>query len=153
MLVIRLPDNHALVLLYLNSSPIYLNSKKQGSIETSSFASEFIATKTCCEYIQGLRYKIRMMCIPCDFPVYIYGDNKSVLVNSSRPFSVLQKKSCSTAYHFVQEGVSKDEWRVTYVNTADNVANTLTKPLPRGGKRIKFTNMVLHHVYKPSSGD
>lgn len=55
----------------LNSSPIYWSSKKQGSIKTSSFASEFIALKTCCEYSRGLRYKLRMMGIPCDFPTFI----------------------------------------------------------------------------------
>ena len=94
-----------------------------------------------------------MMGIPCDYPCYIYGDNKSVLVNSTKPFSTLKKKSCSIAYHFVREGVSRDEWRVAYINTDDNVADILTKPLPGGTKRTKFTNMILHHVYESSSGD
>lgn len=79
-------------LVLLNCAPIYWTSKKQGSIEASSFASEFIALKTCCEYIQGLRYKLQMMGIACDFPAFIFGDNKSVLVNSSKPFLVLKKK-------------------------------------------------------------
>ena len=140
-------------IVYLNSSPIYWTSKKQGSVETSSFASEFMAMKACTEYIRGLKYKLRMMGIPCDFPAYIYGDNKSVLVNSTKPFSVLQKKSCSVAYHFVREGSSRDEWRITYVKTDDNVAGMLMKPLPGGEKRIKFTNMILHHLYETSSGD
>ena len=133
-------------MIFLNNSPIYWTSKKQGSIETSSFGSEFIAMKACCEYIRGLRYKLRMMGIPCDFPAYIYGDNQSVLVNSSKPFSVLKKKSSSVAYHFVREGVAKNEWRVTYVNTHDNFADILTKPLAGGEKRTKFTSMVLHHM-------
>lgn len=119
-------------IVYLNGAPIYWTSKKQGSIETSSFGSEFIAMKNCCEYLRGLRYKLRMMGIPCDFPSFVHGDNKSVLVNSTKPFSMLKKKSCSIAYHFVREGVAKDEWRVTYINTNDNVADLLTKPLPGG---------------------
>ena len=133
-------------IIFLNNAPIYWTSKKQGSIETSSFGSEFIAMKACCEYIRGLRYKLRMMGIPCDFPAYIFGDNQSVLVNSSKPFSMLKKKSSSVAYHFVREGVAKNEWIVTYVNTHDNFADILTKPLAGGEKRTKFTNMVLHHV-------
>ena len=79
-------------IIYINSSPIYWTSKKQTSIETSSFGSEFIAMKTCCEYIRGLRYKLRMMGIPCEFPAYIFGDNQSVLANTSKPFSMLKKK-------------------------------------------------------------
>ena len=120
--------------------------KKQGSIMTSSFGSEFIAMKQCCEYLRGLRYKLRMMGIPCDFPSYIYGDNQSVLVNSSVPTSVLKKKSCSIAYHFVREGVAADEWRMTYISTHDNVADLFTKALRGGEKRLKFIRMFLHHI-------
>ena len=133
-------------IVYLNNAPIYWSSKKQPSIQTSSFGSEFIAMKDCCEYIRGLRYKLRMMGIPCDFPTYILGDNKSVLVNSSIPTSVLQKKSCSIAYHFVREGVAADEWRVAYVPTDQNVADLLTKPLPNGEKTARFIRMILHHL-------
>ena len=133
-------------LIFLNNAPIYWTSKKQGSIETSSFASEFIAMKTCCEYIRGLRYKLRMMGIPCDFPAFVFGDNQSVLANSTKPFSVLKKKSCSIAYHFVREGVARGEWRTAYVPTHLNLADLLTKPLPNGEKRTRFTCMVLHHI-------
>ena len=140
-------------IIFLNCAPIYWTSKKQGSVETSSFASEFIALKTCCEYIRGLRYKLRMMGIPCEAPTYIYGDNKSVLVNAAKPFSTLKKKSCSVAYHFVREGVAKGEWLTAYVNTHDNVADMLTKPLMGGEKRTKFTRMILHHLYDSASGD
>ena len=51
-------------IVFCNSAPIYWTSKKQGSIETCSFGSEFIAMKNCCEYLCGLRYKLRMMGIP-----------------------------------------------------------------------------------------
>ena len=121
--------------MYLNSSSIYWSSKKQGSIETNLFAREFIALKTSCEHSRGLRYKIFMMGIPN----FVYGDNKSVLVNYSKTYSVFQKKYYSIAYHFLREGVSKDEWRVAYINTDENFADMLTKPLTSGMKQTKFT--------------
>ena len=96
-----------------NSSPIYYHSKKQASVENSSFGSEFIALKTCCEYIRGLRYKLRMMGIPVHLPIYIFEDNQSILKNSTLPDSVLQKKSSSIAYHFVRDGVVRREWLLT----------------------------------------
>ena len=88
-------------LVYLNCAPIYWWSKKQNSMESSSFAPEFIAMKHCCEYVCGLRYKLRMMGISCDDPTFIYGDNQSVLANMTVPDSMLKKKSQSIAYHFV----------------------------------------------------
>ena len=45
-------------LVYLNSGLVYWWSKKQTSMESSSFGSEFIAMKQCCKYIRGLRYKL-----------------------------------------------------------------------------------------------
>ncbi len=100
-------------IVYLNSSPICYHSKKQTNVETRSFGSEFVALKTCCEYIRGLRYKLRMMGIPVDLPTYIFEDNQSVLKNSTLPDFVLQKKSSSIAYHFIREGVPRREWLLT----------------------------------------
>jgi len=134
-------------IVYLNCAPIYWLSKKQTSVESSSFGSEFIAMKQCCEYVRGLRYKLRMMGIPCDQPAYIFGDNKSVLCNTSIPDSTLKKKSQSIAYHLVREGVARDEWRTTYVNTHENESDLLTKVLPSGEKRKGFVRMILHHIF------
>ena len=60
-------------MIFLNSSLVYFSSKKQLSVESSSFGSEFVAMKQCCEYVRGLRYKLRMMGIPCHRPTYIVG--------------------------------------------------------------------------------
>ena len=96
-------------IIYLNCAPVYWHSKKQTSVESSSFGSEFVAMKHCCEYICGLRYKLRMMGIPCEGPAYIQGDNQSVLANTTIPDSTLKKKNQSIAYHFVREGTARDE--------------------------------------------
>ena len=76
--------------------------------------------KQCCEYLRGLRYKQRMMGIPSEGPIYIYSDNQSVLTNTTFPNSTLKKKIQSIAYHFIREGVSRDEWITSNVNTDDN---------------------------------
>ena len=70
-----------------------------------------------------------MMGIKVDEPAFIFGDNKSVLFNTTSPGSTLKKKSNAIAYHFVREGVAQDEWRTAYVISYDNVADMLTKPL------------------------
>ena len=135
------------ILVWLNSSLIHWWSKKQNSVESSSFGSEFTAMKQCCEYLKGLRYKLRMMGIPVLGPAYISGDNQSVLANTTNPDSTIKKKSQSIAYHFVREGVARGEWRTSYVNTHENEADLLTKPLPDGEKRRGFVSNLLHHIY------
>jgi len=65
---------------------------------------------------------------------------------------VLKKKLSSIAYHYACEGVAKDEWQMTYINTHSNPADMFTKPLGGGEKRVKFTSMILHHVYAEYTG-
>jgi len=134
-------------IIMLNNAPIYWSSKKQLGVETSTFGAEFIAMKQCADYVRGLRYKLRMMGLPVEGFTFIYGDNQSVLANTTIPHSTLKKKSNSIAYHFVREGCARNEWRTTYINTHHNPADLLTKPLPSGEKRIRFVKMLLYHIY------
>ena len=39
---------------------------------------------------------------------FVFGDNQSLLWNTTVPESTLKKKTSSVAYHFVREGVSCD---------------------------------------------
>ena len=135
-------------MIFLNRSLVYFSSKKQTSVESSSFGSEFVAMKQCCEYIRGLRYKLRMMGIPCNRPTYIEGDNQLVLSNASIPDSMIKKKSQSIAYFFVWEGSARDEWRVAYVKSNKNEADLLTKQLPHGEKQKGFVRNLLHHIFR-----
>ncbi len=60
------------------------------------------------------------------------------------PGSTIKKKSNAIAYHFVCEGCARDEWWTTYINTDENVADLLMKPLA-GPKQTKFVRMLLHN--------
>ena len=50
-------------------------------------------------------------------------------------------------YHFVHEGVARDKWRTSYVNTHENEADVLTKQLHHGEKRKGFVSILLHHIF------
>ena len=92
--------------VFLNSAPIYWFSKKQGSLETSTFGSQFCAMKVATEYVCGLRYKLRIVLIHLDEPVFLFGDNQSVLCNTYNPVYNLKKNSNSIAFHHVRDGFS-----------------------------------------------
>ena len=79
-------------LVYLNCTLVYWLSKKQDSVELSSFGSKFLSMKQCCEYIFGLSYKLRMMGISCDDPTFIDGDNPSVLANTTESDSIFEEE-------------------------------------------------------------
>ena len=65
--------------------------------------------KQATEYVKGFRYKFRMMGIPVEDPTFIFGDNQSVLANTTMPESMLKKKTQIIVYHFVREVCARDE--------------------------------------------
>ena len=91
--------SHTGYLIFVNRAPIIWYSKRQNTVETSTFSSEFIAMKTCVEHIDGLRFKLRMFGIPIDGPANILCDNQSCVNGSSKIESTLDKKHVSLAYH------------------------------------------------------
>jgi len=133
-------------LIYLNMAPIIWHSKKQATIETSVFGTEFVAMKQGMEVLLGVHYKLRMMGVNIAGPSYIYGDNMSVIHNTQRPESTLKKKSNSVCYHAVCEAVAMGECLTGHVPTKDNPADLCTKLIPGGQKRDHLVRLVLHDL-------
>ena len=131
------------IFIYIQSAPIIWFSKKQTSIETSSFGSEFSAMKTAVEMVEGLRYKLRMMGVPIDGPCRIKADNMSMVKNSSVPESQLKKKSNSIAFHYARERAAAGVIIVQYEPSETNIADMLTKT-QSGPKRRELAGRVLY---------
>ena len=68
-------------IIFCNLAPVIWLSKQQATIETSVFGAEFVAMKQGIETVRGLPYKILMMGVPLSGPTYVYGDNKSQVIN------------------------------------------------------------------------
>ena len=81
------------VIIFLNRAPILWYSKRQNTVESSTFGSEFVAMKTAVEQTEAQRYKLRMMGIPVEGPTNVFCDNESVFINSTKPDSTLKKKT------------------------------------------------------------
>jgi len=76
----------------MNQAPIIWYSKRQNTVEASSFGSEYIALRICTEMIEALMYKLRCFDVPVQGSSDILCDNQSVVTNSSVPTSVLNKR-------------------------------------------------------------
>jgi len=130
------------VFIFINRALIVWCSKKQSSIETSSFGSEFSAMTTGTESVEGLRCKLRMVRVPADDPCHVEANNLSVVRNSSQPESTLKKKSNSIAFHYVRERAAARVISVQYEPRDTNLADMLTKIQP-GHKRLEMARQVL----------
>ena len=70
-----------------------------------------------------------MMGVPVKGASYVYGDNMSVVTNTSKPESTLKKKSNSICYHAVCEAVAMGEALVAHIPPKKNLADLFTKVL------------------------
>ena len=96
--------SHSGYIVFINQAPILWYSKRQQTVESSAFSSEFIALKVCVEALEGLRFKLRMFGVPLPRgePSHCFCDNESVVKNTTNVESTLNKKHSQIAYHFVR---------------------------------------------------
>jgi hypothetical protein len=119
------------VLMFLNNMPITWLSKRQKTVETSTYGSELVAARMATELVIEYRYKLRMFGVPIDGPALLLGDNMSVIMNTSVPSSQLRKKHNAIAYHRVREAIAGGIISFAKVLSKDNYADVLTKPLSK----------------------
>jgi hypothetical protein len=136
----RTRKSHTGYIIFINRAPIIWYSKRQSTIESSTFSSEFIAMKTCMESIIALRYKLRMFGVEIDGPADVLCDNASVVNNSSKIESVLNRKHNSFAYHAVRWAVAAGIMRVGKVDTNENISDAMTKRLTVAKRKHLFGN-------------
>ena len=57
------------ILIFVNRAPIIWYSKRQNTVETSTFGSKFVAMRITVELVEALCYKLRMFGIPIEGPI------------------------------------------------------------------------------------
>ena len=117
------------ILLFVNNTPIKWISKRQKTVETSTYGSELIAARIAVELILEYRITLRMLGVPVEETSYMLGDNMSVVLNTTIPSSFLKKKHNAIAYHRVREAIAAKIVDFAHIPSKDNIADLMTKPL------------------------
>ena len=117
-------------LFFLHGTPVKWYSKCQHTVETSTYGSEITAMKIAIEITMEMRYnKLRMLDVPIEGPTDILGDNQAVILNCSRPESMLKKKSHSISWNYARESVACGICRPRSIKSKENLSDMLTKAL------------------------
>ena len=64
------------ILHLINQTPVDWFSKKQATVETATYGSEFVAARQATEQVIDLRYTLRSMGVPIESTTWLLGDNK-----------------------------------------------------------------------------
>ena len=117
------------ILLFLNKTPVRWVCKRQATVETSTYGSELVASRIAVELVLEVIYHLRMIGTNVILPAIMFGDNMSVVLNTSTPSSALKKKHNAIAYHKVREAIAGGIIRYYHVASTKNTADVLTKAL------------------------
>ena len=119
------------ILHYLNQTAVDWFCKRQDTVETATYGSEFVVAKFGCEQIMDLRHSLRYLGVPVLNHSYMFGDNQSVVTSSTIPHSRLNKRHQALSYHRVRECIAAKIIRFFHVRSEENPSDIMTKFLAR----------------------
>ena len=73
----------------INKRPVDWYSKKQATVESATYGSEFVAAKTATEQIMDIRQTLTYLGAPIGSESSLFGDNRSVITCATLPHSTL----------------------------------------------------------------
>ena len=115
------------ILHFVNQTPFEWFTKKQPTVETATYGSEFVAGKTATQQIMGHRTMLRYLGVPVRGPTRLFGDNGSVITSSTIPHSPLKKRHHALGYHCIREAVAANIVDMHYIPSKLNPSNVLSK--------------------------
>ena len=115
------------VLHFVNTTPTDLFLKRQAMAETATYGSEFVAPKTATEQIMDLRNTLRYLGDPIMNKVYMFGDNNSVVMSSTIPQSILNKRHNMLSYDRMRKAIGAKIREFHWCSISQNRRDILSK--------------------------
>ena len=115
------------ILHLANKTPMDWYSKKQATVETATYGSEFVAARTCVEQVIDLRNTLRYLGVPVRNKSYMFGDNESVVNSSVQVHAKLHKRHNMLSFHRVREAIASRMIGFYYIPGVINPADILSK--------------------------
>ncbi len=114
------------ILHLVNGTPIEWYSKRQATVETATYGSEFVAARIATDQVIDLKLTLAYLGVNVKQSV-MFGDNQSVVTSSTIPHSKLNKRHIALSYHRVREAIASGVLSFHHINGKSNPADMLSK--------------------------
>jgi hypothetical protein len=94
------------IIHFVNQTPVVSFCKRQETVETATYGSEFMVARQATQKITDLQYTLRIMGIPLDGPSWMFGDNASLNTSSTIHHSTLNNRHNALSYHCVRKRIA-----------------------------------------------
>ncbi|KAJ0844195.1 putative RNA-directed DNA polymerase [Helianthus annuus] len=119
-------------LIYLGSNILSWRSACQKSVSRSSTEAEYKALANGAAELSWVQNLLLELGLSITESPTLFCDNTSATYLCANPVYHSRMKHVALDYHFVREKVANGSLRVLHINSADQLADVLTKPLGRG---------------------
>jgi hypothetical protein len=106
-------------------------SKKQATVALSSTEAEYMAVTHSVQEGIWLRSLFGELAIPVHLPITISVDNTGAIALSKESKFHSRSKHIDIRYHFIRTHIENGTFLPVWLSTHQNIADILTKPLPR----------------------
>lgn len=113
------------------SGLIAWSSQSQKCTAQSTTEAEYIAACMATKEAIWLRRLLHNIGYPQPDPTPLFGDNQSAIRLLKNPEYHKRTKHIDIQYHFIREKFKNGEIDISYISTAQQIADIMTKPLPR----------------------
>ena len=112
---------------FCNHTPTDWYSKKQATVKTATYGSEFVAAKTATEQIMDMRYTLWYLRVPIMLKAYMFGDNRSVVTSATLHHSPLSKRHNILVFHRFREAIAAKIIDFHWIQSEYNLSDMLSK--------------------------
>jgi hypothetical protein len=118
-------------LVFINGNLISWNSKKQKTHALSSTEAEYMALTEVCKELKWLYQLMKELNMVVQLPIYVHCDNTSTIQLSENNVHHDRTKHIDIKYHYIRELVKDKFIEINWVQSSDQLADILTKPLTK----------------------
>jgi len=138
----------------INRGAVDWKSKKESTIAMSATEAEYIvASKAAMEAVWIRKFILGLGVMPSiESPIGMYCENSVAIIFANEPVVMKGTRHFLRKYHYVQKQVPKGEINLLKVHTDENLADPLTKALPRekltrlaNGIGLRLANSFMHN--------
>ncbi|KAF2322645.1 hypothetical protein GH714_026508 [Hevea brasiliensis] len=117
--------------VFLGKNPISWSSKKQRVVAKSSTEAEYRSISATASELCWIHNLLLELAVSLSKPPVIYCDNLGATYVTTKPIFHSRMKHLEIDYHFVRQLVQLGKLRVSHISSQDQLADVLTKALPR----------------------
>ncbi|KAJ8753682.1 hypothetical protein K2173_026358 [Erythroxylum novogranatense] len=118
-------------IVYLGANLVSWSAKKQSTIARSSTESEYRSIANTTAELLWIRSLLQELGVSVSSPPILWCDNLGATYLAANPMFHAQTKHIELDVHFVRDLVVQKHLQVQFLRSQDQIADIMTKPLPR----------------------